>query len=882
MGYAVEEGNCKSSKKYQNLERANARFDNKTLDVEENNDNKESVDKVLDSLGMVVWSATYPDHVLTRISHSDKSHFNLKVGQRITNIGVLEQYVHHEDLHILKEAARQRELNGDTSIEYRIIQDDGTIRVLHEYSRIVFGSDQNPVRINGVITDITDREHTDQQDTDKLPVCRPNDNSNNDNPCSKEMEGLELEDIIDHKALQSLMDKFFSLTHIGVGIIDMEGNVLVSTGWQDICAKFHRMHPDTHKNCIESDLELSLNVDPGTYKSYKCKNNMWDLATPIMVGGKHMGNLFLGQFFYEEEKIPLDAFRNQAKRYGFEEKEYIEVLKSVPRWSHETVDTVMSFYTQLTDIISSLCYSNIMLGKTLDERQRAEKRLADETTRKKIFFEQSNDGIVVLNKNGRVLEANQKFADMLGYTTEELKQMYIWDWETQWTREEVQERFLKNPFSAENPVKHLKLETQHRRKDGSIYDVELLTNAMVVNGQEMHFSVCRDITKIKKAEKALKEHEERMSLAMTASGLGFWDLDTDTNLLYLSHAVYTLVGYETEEAPSSFDEIIMTFLHPDDRDSIFIAVEESIALLKPIHLDFRIKHISGEIKWVSIIGKPINVDENGRPHRITGILIDITARVNAEKTLLYARAAADESNRIKTEMIQNISHELRTPLIAVLGFSDVLLNDSENFTGTQKKFLQNIHESGNNLDNLIEKFLDLIHVEDGGMDSLNLENVNLENMINGIRDLLSGKASKKNIDIDVVIDPAFNTIIADPYKLRTILFNLIENAIKFTDQGGLVKIETKVNGNEILFLVSDTGVGMEYGKIESIFEPFVQIDGSSTRKFGGAGLGLALVRRLAEVHHGRIDVESQPGKGSVFTFSVPLNVPENSSQNINV
>jgi PAS domain S-box-containing protein len=869
MGHGLEEKNYKNNKKYQTLNRADARFAERKSYVEDRYEKTESLDNILASLGMIVWSATYSSRILTHISQSDKSTFNLKNGQILTDIGVLEKYVHHGDIHILKEAARQREVNGDVSVEYRIVQDNGTVLTVHEYSCIVLDSNQKPVQINGVITDITNHKHIEQQDTE-LSVCRQEYNS----PFNKDIDKLELADILDQESLQSLMDKFYELTHIGVGIIDLKGKVLVGTGWQDICTNFHRVHPDTCRNCIESDLELSGNVAPGTYKSYKCKNNMWDLATPIIVGEKHMGNLFLGQFFYEEEEISFDTFRLQAKKYGFEEKEYMEALNSVPRWSHKTVDAVMAFYTQLTDIISSLCYSNIMLARTLDERKKAEKRLVEETTRKRIFFEQSNDGIVVLNKNGMVLEANQKFADMIGYTPEELKQMYVWDWEIEWTRDNLQERFFKNPFSDENPVKHLKLETKHKRKDGSVYDVEIRTNAVIVDGQEMHFSVCRDITKIKQTENALKKNEERLSLAMEASGLGFWDLDTDKNLLYLSHAIYSLVGFETEESPSSFDEILMNFVHPDDRDSLFMAVEESTKSLKPINLDFRIKHVSGEIKWVSIRGKPINVDEAGTAHRIAGTLIDITARMQAEETLLYARAAADESNRMKTEMIQNISHELRTPLIAVLGFSDVLLNDSDNFTETQKKFLRNIHESGNNLDNMIEKFLDLVHVEQENVYSLYSEKVDLNKLIHGTYDLLFTKALRKNIDTNIVIDPQLGVIIADPYKLKTILFNLIENAIKFTDPRGSVKIEAKINGDEILFSVNDTGIGMEKEKIETIFEPFVQIDGSSTRKFGGTGLGLALVKKMVEIHNGHIHVESQPGKGSNFIFTIPLELPD--------
>lgn len=171
----------------------------------------------------------------------------------------------------------------------------------------------------------------------------------------------KLNDILDVKNFQAMLDDFYSLTNIGIGIIDLDGNVLVATGWQDICTKFHRIHPVTCQNCVESDTVLSDQVDPGVYKSYKCKNNLWDISTPIMIGSKHVGNIFLGQFFYDDEVPDREYFIHQANQYGFDELEYLEALDRVPRWSRTRVDTVMRFYTRLAHQISSLGYSKIQL-----------------------------------------------------------------------------------------------------------------------------------------------------------------------------------------------------------------------------------------------------------------------------------------------------------------------------------------------------------------------------------------------------------------------------------------------------------------------------------------------------------------------------------------
>jgi two-component system CheB/CheR fusion protein len=179
---------------------------------------------------------------------------------------------------------------------------------------------------------------------------------------------LELADIIDARGVQSLMNDFYKLAHMPMSIIDLKGRLLVGIGWQEICMKFHRVHPETCRNCIESDLQLSAGVPPGEFKLYKCKNNMWDVATPIIVGGKQVGNLFMGQFFFEGEPLDYELFRSQAKEYGFDEKEYIAALEAVPRLSKEDLNASMAFFLKLAEVLSKLSYSNIKLARSLAER----------------------------------------------------------------------------------------------------------------------------------------------------------------------------------------------------------------------------------------------------------------------------------------------------------------------------------------------------------------------------------------------------------------------------------------------------------------------------------------------------------------------------------
>lgn len=178
-----------------------------------------------------------------------------------------------------------------------------------------------------------------------------------------------LADLIDARAVQSMLEDFHRLAGIPMGIIDLQGQLLVGVGWQDICLRFHRAHPQTSQFCIESDTQLSGGVPQGQCKLYRCKNHLWDVATPLMIAGRHVGNVFSGQFFFEDEQVDQALFLAQARKYGFPEKDYLAALQSVPRLSRERVETGMAFLTKLAQMLSHLGYSNMMLARSLSERE---------------------------------------------------------------------------------------------------------------------------------------------------------------------------------------------------------------------------------------------------------------------------------------------------------------------------------------------------------------------------------------------------------------------------------------------------------------------------------------------------------------------------------
>ena len=190
-----------------------------------------------------------------------------------------------------------------------------------------------------------------------------------------DLGNLELADILDIPSVQSLVDDVYKLTRIPMFILDLKGKPLISAGWQEICKEFHRTNPDTCKNCKESDRELTAGVPPGAFKLYKCKNNMWDVVTPITVGEQHVGNVFSGQFFIADEPIDYELFRSQARKYGFDEQEYLAALNRVPRLSRESVETSMRFFIKLAQLLSQLSYSGIKLARSMTETRRVNSQL---------------------------------------------------------------------------------------------------------------------------------------------------------------------------------------------------------------------------------------------------------------------------------------------------------------------------------------------------------------------------------------------------------------------------------------------------------------------------------------------------------------------------
>ncbi|WP_135613251.1 PAS domain S-box protein [Methanococcoides sp. AM1] len=372
-----------------------------------------------------------------------------------------------------------------------------------------------------------------------------------------------------------------------------------------------------------------------------------------------------------------------------------------------------------------------------------------------------------------------------------------------------------------------------------------------------------DITARKLAEEALKRSELKFKALFDNSNDPVFLYDLDGNIFEANNKACECLGYSREVLlQKNITETYSKECAVDFQKRVVEVCQQGNCIFEMICL----RNEGSEIQ-VEMSSQLMEYD--GKP-AILSISRDITERKNVEKALLDAKNEAEVSNRLKTEFLANMSHELRTPLNSVIGFSEILLeNKAGSLNDIQMKYIGNISKSGSHLLTLINDILDLSKIEAGKME-LQHEKFRFREVLNDVETVVSPLAEKKNICLTTSVGADDLYINADRLKLTQVLFNLVSNAIKFTHEGGSVMIRAENDAGTLVIKVEDTGIGIPESDQCDLFKPFTQADSSVNRQFGGTGLGLSLAKKLIKLHGGNIWVESEPGIGSVFGFSVPL------------
>jgi len=392
--------------------------------------------------------------------------------------------------------------------------------------------------------------------------------------------------------------------------------------------------------------------------------------------------------------------------------------------------------------------------------------------------------------------------------------------------------------------------------------------------RNVEYVICTadDITEQKQMKDALHERDEKLrKLVDTLTDMVF-TVDINGKFTYLNPVCERITCRSISDLLGlPFTEVLVPkYIEPTLQKFRQGITSETSSIYEVELIDKYGGRVPVELNVTSLI------DANGKIIGRLGVARDITERKQAEKELRNQRDELEirsqklaAVSKIKSEFLANMSHELRTPLNSIIGFSEILhdltfgpLNEK------QLKYVNNVLISGKHLLALINDILDLSKVEAGKMDII-YEDFTVSTVINEIKTLVVSIASKKNIVIDVTVDEKLTTIHADVAKFKQILFNLIGNAIKFSPSSGSVTIDAMRINDTAQVSITDTGIGISKEDQKKLFQPFVQADGSTSRQFGGTGLGLALTKRFVEMHGGKVWVESELDRGSTFTFTIP-------------
>jgi PAS domain S-box-containing protein len=383
-----------------------------------------------------------------------------------------------------------------------------------------------------------------------------------------------------------------------------------------------------------------------------------------------------------------------------------------------------------------------------------------------------------------------------------------------------------------------------------------------------------------RVKEALRNSEERLHIALDAAQLGAWERNLATGQVEGTAICRRNFGLSLDE-PFTY-EVLLNLIHPDDRSVMEQAVKKALTEHVSYKCEYRVIWPDNSVHWILAHGRA-NYDSDGIPYDIVGVTLDITdsKRAEAEREQLLAseqaaRVEAEAASRLKDQFLATVSHELRTPLMAIMGWANLLRADlvDENSVATA---LETIERNANSQMQLINDLLDVSRIISGKM-RLEVEDVEVTSVIMAAIEAIRPAAVAKNVKLQVSISPQPILMRADPERLQQIAWNLLSNAVKFTPEGGQIHTALAVKDKRIELKVSDNGRGIAPEFLSHVFGRFRQADQTSTRTYGGLGLGLSIVLQLVELHGGSISADSEgEGRGATFTVYLPLaaNEPDN-------
>jgi len=493
------------------------------------------------------------------------------------------------------------------------------------------------------------------------------------------------------------------------------------------------------------------------------------------------------------------------------------------------------------------------------------------------LLESAPDAILELDHTGRIVLLNRMAEQLFGYTRDELLGQKVEALVPEAVRSAHQRhrsQYISQPVTR--PMgSGLKLEA--RRKDGSHFPVEISLSPVKSSAGSRVTAIIRDVTERKKLEESQREVEQRFRLMIEGvKDYAIFTLDPEGRVVSWNAGAQKIKQYTAEEI---IGQHFSVFYPPEDRD---VKPGEKLEIVRDTgrfeEQGWRVRK-DGSAFWANVVITAVR-DSAGNIAGFAKVTRDLTDLKQAEdqlravqqkyvRELEFAQSEAERANQLKTEFLANMSHELRSPLHTVIGFAELLAEETEGaLSEKQKRFINHIHNDSIHLLDLINDLLDLSKIEAGRLElrqeAFRVDAI-LEEALSSVRPLALTKSLEIRADFSI---PA--TVFADRLRFKQILYNLLTNATKFTPDGGKISVEAAPRDGFAEISVSDTGIGIPEDQHQAVFDKFYQVRTAINGGPKGTGLGLAITKRLVEQHGGRIWLESEPGNGSRFTFTIPL------------
>lgn len=791
---------------------------------------------------------------------------------------------------------------------------------------------------------------------------------------------LTLPKLIDIANLQMLMDRFYAATGIPVGIIGSDGEILVATGWQEVCTAFHRRHPVTAERCRQSDDYIKSHLTADSYVQYKCRNGLWDLARPIVIAGEHVAILFLRQFLYDDEEIDEGFFRSQALEFGFVPDSYLAALRRVPVYTREKVREIMDFYISFVDVLVGAGFANYRQMET-------ERVLRESEERHRALFEGANEAIFTI-RDGLIVNCNRKALEIFRCSAEKFIGR-----RPEHLSPPVQPDGIDSAAKARERLTQTLtgppqfFEWRHLRGDGAPFDAEVSLSRLEYGGKTEVLAIIRDITERKQAEEALKVSEAEKSLILDST----MDLvvyhDTDMKILWGNRKALDSVGMRPEDmaggrcweiwhertkactgcpvvlamdsgepqeteigSPDGREWYIRGFPVKDDDGRIkgvvefclditerkraekalreseekfarafrstpsvlvistlaegrYIEVNETFERLLGYSREEAIGRTSLELNiwetpearaWFLDVlrqeGKVRDLEAHFRSKEgdaLVGLLSaevieikgeecllvlvnDITARKRMEEeieslnTHLASHAMELEAaNRELEAFNYTVSHDLCSPLTGISGYCELMLELGGERLGEQYLgYVQQIRDAAGQMKQLTSTLLGFSRL---ARCEIKREEIDLTAIAKGVAAQFRMAEPCRRVSFTFA-EGAKAT--GDGKLLWVVMENLLGNAWKFTgkQETALIEFDVAVAGGRPIYFVRDNGPGFDAADADILFRPFHRLSG--TTDFTGYGIGLATVQRIIQRHGGRVWAEGEPGKGATFYFTL--------------